>query len=101
MTDGNSSMAVLGAKNVFEDLGFEAEEALNLKIRADLMLDLQACIQRSRWSHQETATLLGETQPTINNLMNGEISQFSIDKLIEFLGKVGMKVNIEVVSDAA
>ena len=29
---------VKGSVNVFEDLGFEAEEAANLKVRADLML---------------------------------------------------------------
>jgi hypothetical protein len=30
-----------GSENVFEEVGFEAEEAANLKIRADLLLDLR------------------------------------------------------------
>src|SRR6266403_462740 len=34
-----------GSDNVFEDLGFNPEEAANLKIRADLMLDLREYIQ--------------------------------------------------------
>ncbi|MEL6355052.1 MAG: XRE family transcriptional regulator, partial [Cyanobacteria bacterium J06627_28] len=44
---------------------------------------------------------LGETQPRISNLMNGEISRFSVDKLINLLGKVGMHVKIEVFSATA
>lgn len=91
----------LGSANVFEDLGFEAEEAMNLKIRADLMLDLRDRIQKRGWTQKEAAEFLGETQPRISNLMNGEISRFSIDKLINLLGKVGMEVRIEVVSKAA
>ena len=29
-----------GKENIFEDLGFEPDEAANLKIRADFILDL-------------------------------------------------------------
>ncbi len=39
MTEEKMFKVVLGDDNVFEDLGFEAEEAMNLKVRADLILD--------------------------------------------------------------
>jgi predicted XRE-type DNA-binding protein len=39
-----------GSSNVFEDLGFDKQEAINLKIRADLMLDLQKLIQSQQWT---------------------------------------------------
>jgi predicted XRE-type DNA-binding protein len=43
--DGTSiSKVTIGSENVFEDLGFEAEEAMNLRIRPDLMLDLRCFI---------------------------------------------------------
>ena len=101
MANDKSSKAVLGNENVFDDLGFDPEEALNLKVRADLMLDLRAYIQKNEWTQQEAAEVLGETQPRISNLMNGEISRFSVDKLINLLGKVGMVVKVEVISRAA
>ena len=71
-----------GQDNVFVDLGFDAEEAANLKIRADLMLDLRQHIQDRNWTQVEAAAFFGETQPRISNLMKGEIGRFSIDKLI-------------------
>ncbi|MGB3788368.1 MAG: helix-turn-helix transcriptional regulator [Phormidesmis sp.] len=100
MTDKLIS-AELGSGNVFHDLGFEPEEAMNLKVRADLMLDLCAYIEKRGWTQTEAAECLGETQPRISNLINGEISRFSVDKLINLLGKIGMDVKIEVVPKAA
>ncbi|NJN00099.1 MAG: XRE family transcriptional regulator [Phormidesmis sp. RL_2_1] len=101
MTKKESLKAELGHENIFEDLGFDLEEAMNLKVRADLMLDLRAYIQEQGWTQRETAEYLGETQPRISNLMSGEVSRFSVDKLINLLGKVGMEVKIEVVPKAA
>ncbi len=83
---------------VFEDLGFEVEEAINLRVRADLMLGLRSYIQKQGWTQKEAAEFFGETQPRISNLMNGEISRFSVDKLINLLGKAGMDVKVEVIS---
>lgn len=97
MTDEKTVNVLLGDDNVFKDLGFEAEEAMNLKVRADLMLDLRSYIQERGWTQNEAAEFLGETQPRISNLMNGEISRFSVDKLINLLGKVGMEVKVKVV----
>ena len=101
MADKKCLKGVLGSDNIFEDLGFDRDEALTLKVRADLIIDLRERIQSQGWTQKEAAEFLGETQPRISNLMNGEISRFSIDKLINLLGKIGMEVRIEVVSNAA
>ena len=85
-----------GSDNVFEDLGFDAEEAAHLKIRADLMLDLRKFIDERGWTQKEAADFFGETQPRISNLMNGEISRFSVDKLINMLARAGMEITLHV-----
>ncbi len=90
-----------GQDNVFVDLGFDAEEAANLKIRADLMLDLRQYIQDRGWTQAEAATFFGETQPRISNLVKGEISRFSIDKLINMLARAGLRVRFEIEAKAA
>lgn len=87
--------------NIFEDLGFEAEEAANLKIRADLIIDLQKYIRKQNWTQQEAAAFFKETQPRISNLMNGDIERFSIDKLVQMIVKTGMQVKVEVVEFTA
>ena len=90
-----------GSENVFEDVGFAAAEAANLKIRADLLLDLREYIQARGWTQAEAATFFGETQPRISNLLKGEINRFSIDKLINMLAHAGIAVRLETKSRAA
>lgn len=90
-----------GQNNVFEDLGFEPEMAANLKIRADLILDLQKYIKEQSWTQEQAADFFQETQPRISNLMNGDIERFSIDKLVAMIVRAGMQIKIEVVSQAA
>ena len=90
-----------GQDNVFADLGFDAEEAANLKTRADLMLDLRQYIQDRGWTQAEAAAFFGETQPRISNVMKGEISRFSIDKLVNMLARAGLRVRFEIEAKAA
>ena len=82
--------------NIFEDLGFDKEEANNLTIRADLMLDLRKFIQSNNWTQAEAAVFFCETQPRISNLMNGDIDRFAIDKLVQMLSRAGMEVRVLV-----
>lgn len=98
MNEDESIATNRGSDNVFEDLDFKTEEAANLKIRADLMLDLRQYIQEHGWTQEQAAVFLGETQPRISNLMNGEISRFSVDKLLNLIDRAGLQVRAEVVS---
>jgi len=90
-----------GSGNVFEDLGFDIEEAANLKVRADLMIDLRNFIEAKGWTQNEAAVFFDETQPRISNLMKGEIARFSVDKLIVMLTRAGMQIDILVTPQAA
>jgi predicted XRE-type DNA-binding protein len=94
------SNIVKGSSNIFEDLGFDSQEAANLKIRADLMLDLRKFIRSKNWTQAEAAMFFGETQPRISNLMNGDIDRFAIDKLVQMLSQAGMDVRVLVTSKA-
>ncbi len=94
------SNVIKSSSNIFEDLGFEDQEAANLKIRADLMLDLRKFIQDRNWTQAEAAEFFGETQPRISNLMNGDIDRFAIDKLVQMLSSAGMNVRVLVTPKA-
>ena len=82
--------------NVFRDLGFDPEEAENLRIRSDLMIQLTKLIERRGLTQAQAARLLGVTQPRISDLTRGKIDRFSIDTLVEMLGHAGARVSIVV-----
>lgn len=79
--------------NVFRDLGFDAEEAENLRVRADLMIELSRIIEARGLTQAAAAKLLGVTQPRVSDLVRGKIDRFSIDGLVEMLGHAGMHVS--------
>ena len=60
--------------NVFADLGFDAPEAENLKLRAQLMMELEGFIHDSRLTQTEAAELLGLHQSRISDLVSGKES---------------------------
>jgi predicted XRE-type DNA-binding protein len=71
-------------------------EAETLQIRTDLMLALQRAIQQRGWSPEDAAKALKQTSPRMQNLMNGEISRFSVEQLIQLLSLVGQEVHVSV-----
>lgn len=86
------------AGNVFRDLGFSADEAAHLKVRAVLMSELTALIGDRHLSQAEAADLFGVTQPRVSDLVRGKIDKFSVDTLINMLAAAGVRVSVEVSS---
>lgn len=78
--------------NVFRDLGFSAEEAEHLLIRADLLIQLQKTIASRRLTQTKAATILRVTQPRVSDLLRGRLDLFSTDTLIDMLALFGVHV---------
>lgn len=91
-----SIQARRSSDNVFGDLGFGDEEAENLRIRADLMIELTKVIEDRKLTQAAAAQLLRVTQPRVSDLMRGKIDRFSVDSLIEMLGHAGSRVSVVV-----
>ena len=82
--------------NVFRDLGFSASESESLRVRSDLMLNLQRLIEERGLTQAQAAKLLSVTQPRISDLLRGKIQLFSVDSLIEMLGRAGAHVSFVI-----
>ena len=82
--------------SVFRDLGFGPEEAASLKIRADLMIEIERLMKRRRLTQAAAAKLLGVTQPRVSDLVRGKIDLFSIDTLVDMLTRAGVGVRVNV-----
>ena len=89
-------MKTRASKNIFRDLGFQPEEAENLRIRSALMIVLTEQIRQTGLTQKEAAEHLGVTQPRISDLIRGKIDVFSIDTLIAMLSRLGVKTSIRV-----
>jgi predicted XRE-type DNA-binding protein len=82
--------------NVFKDLGFPQDEAEHLRVRADLLIQIQKALKARGLKQAEAAKVLGVTQPRVSDLVRGRIDLFSVDGLIDMLARLGIRVRLVV-----
>lgn len=84
------------SSNIFIDLGFEPAEAAVLQMRATLMSDLRAYIEREGLSQAEAAERLGIAQSRVSDLVRSKWEKFSLEMLITLEARLGRSVNLEL-----
>ena len=87
-------LKMLVSNNPLELLAQDPVELSIVTLKARLMVIITKLIRENRYTQSEAAKLLGVSQPRVSNLMNGKISKFSIDMLIEMMGRLGYLMDI-------
>ena len=85
-----------GSGNVFADIGFDKDEAENLKLRAELMMRIEERYRKSGEPQAVMAEALGLTAPRLNALLKGKIGMFSLDALVNIASRAGLSVRLLV-----
>ena len=96
-----SEKIIKSSGNVFQDLGFETDEAENLRIRSELMIAIKNYISKKGWTQAEAAEHFGVAQPRISEVFQGKIELFTVDKLINMLSHVGQHISLKITDSAA
>jgi len=80
--------------NVFADLGFkEPEEAL---VKATLVTQIQLVVKERNLTQVQAGKLVGMDQPTISAMLRGQISRFSVERLLRVLTDLGQDVELRI-----
>ena len=88
------TVTVARTGNLFAQFGFPYVEAENLLLRSRLMSEVRK-IARGL-TKARAAKRLGVAQSRLDDLLRGEIDEFSVDALINMLSEVGMQVQLRV-----
>lgn len=75
--------------NIFEELGFDQQEAAKLEMKFYLMESIRKFIEREKLTQAKAASFFGTTQPKISALINGDPAAFTIDRMVMMTGKTG------------
>lgn len=75
------------------------EEALNMRLRSELMAKLADRVREWDITQKEAAHRLGITQPRLNDLLNGRINKFSLDALVNLTRPAHFHVELEISED--
>jgi predicted XRE-type DNA-binding protein len=81
--------------NVFEDLGFPPDKAMPLLFKAKILTSILDEVRRKKYRQGKLVELLDEHQPVVSNLLQGKISQMSIEKLLTYADRLGLKLDIQ------
>jgi predicted XRE-type DNA-binding protein len=74
--------------DVFDAI-FPPEQAAVVKFKADLY---EAVLRYAKkYSQKELQIILNEPQPRISELMNGKLGKKSVDKLLQYAGRLGLE----------
>ena len=68
-------------------------QSANLKLRAELLAHIQDTLADMDGTQAE-ARVCGLTQPRPNDLLQGKISKFSLDALVNINANLGMEVGL-------
>jgi predicted XRE-type DNA-binding protein len=93
-------MEVQSFGNVWDALTDSPAEALNMTMRSNLLMAIEQRVKSWDVTQAEAAKRLGITQPRLNALLRGRISDFSLDSLINLATSAGLTVSLEIVEAA-
>lgn len=85
-------MTHLKFDSVFDAIADSPEESADLQFRADLMLVLRGYFESKSMSQKQIGEKLAVPQSRVSELMRGKISKFSADKLIQFMSRIGYRL---------
>ena len=86
------------SSNIFRDLGFKAEEAEHLKLRAMLMVELEKHIRAKGLTQKKAAKQLGVVQLYVSEITCNKVDKLSLDYLMGLCAKAGLTVAVRLVA---
>lgn len=91
-----SKIVVKGSGDVFADLGFSPAESRSLHLRSKMIREIRNFIAKEGLTQAQAARKLSVTQPRVSDLVQGKLSRFSLDALVNMLADAGLEVDFRV-----
>ena len=83
-----------GSGNVFADLGYADARERTLKV--ELAMEVNRLLRERRLTQAASASLLGILQPHVSDLVRYRLERYSVERLMDFLVRLGRDVEIRV-----
>ncbi len=93
----NKLMIEKSSGNVFADIGYPEEQAINIMARLELMMQIEDIIKKHGWTQKHASKVLGLTQSRVSELMSSHSEKFTVDMLMKLLDHLGKKVVFRVI----
>jgi predicted XRE-type DNA-binding protein len=79
--------------SVLDDLDIAPGKLASFKLRAELHINIIKVA--SRYTQAELQELLNESQPRVSDFLRGKVTKFSLETLVEYAERLGMRPQIQ------
>jgi predicted XRE-type DNA-binding protein len=87
----------IGSGNVYADLGHpDAEEK---SVKSQLTYVIQKEIEKRNITQAEAGKIMGIDQSDVSRLLKGRLRMFSIERLFQFLNRLGYNVELKIIQE--
>jgi predicted XRE-type DNA-binding protein len=83
----------VGSGNVYAD--FDLPNPGEAKTKAELAILITSVIKEKHLTQREAANRMGIDQPKVSKIMRGILAEFSIERLMGFLLRLGFDINLQ------
>ncbi len=83
-------------ESVWDALEEDPVRIQNLKLRSALLIEITEAIRSMGLTQAKAAEILCVNQPRVSALLQGKISKFRLDSLVDMAHRLGLNVSIEV-----
>lgn len=80
--------------DVFADLGVVVDEQERLKL--EIAIAISGIIERTGKTQSEVAAIIGADQGKVSNLVRGRLKGFSVDRLMQYLLRLGYDIDVHI-----
>ena len=83
-----------GSGSVFADLGYP--DAKERRLKVELAMEVNRILRDRELTQAQTASALGILQPHVSDLVRYRLNRFSVERLMQFLTRLGKDVEIRI-----
>ncbi len=91
---GGNPAPKVGSGNVFADLGFPDARAHHLK--AQIVTEIFKIIKGRKLTQAKAGDLMGIAPPDVSRMLRGDLRQYSVERLMQFLTHFDRDVEIVI-----
>lgn len=94
----NEPTVTYGTSDVFHDLGLP--DADDLLAKSKLAIAIKTTIEEMGLTQTEAAARIGVDQAKISKIVRGRLSEFSTDRMVNYLLRLGLNVDLVIHNEA-
>ena len=93
-TPGTEDEVIDSAGDVFTDLGLDLSDEDRLKVKIAHVISNR--VQTGGYTQKQVADIIGIDQPKVSKLMRGQLKDFSVQRLMQFLMLLGYDIEVRL-----